>query len=243
MNRDGYLTISVDDGHPFDCKTVDLLNKYGLKATFYIPKTNPEREVMSESDVKMIARDFEIGGHTYNHKPLSKLTGNEIEKELKDGKDWMEQLLRKEVVAFCYPRGKFNARVINAVRNTGFKGARTCMYNLNAFANDPFLWGVSTHAYSHSAAVQIRHALLERNFKGVVDFFRVHKAHVDWIDHFKAAVEHVEKNGGVAHLYFHSWEIDELNAWTKLEDLFRYLSGKKGLIRLTNGELFTIKDH
>ena len=47
MKDTGYLTISVDDGHPTDFKSAELLARYGLKATFYIPARNPEREVMT----------------------------------------------------------------------------------------------------------------------------------------------------------------------------------------------------
>lgn len=240
MSQDKYLTISVDDGHPTDLKSAELLSKYGLKATFYIPRINSEKAVMKESDIKIIAESFEIGGHTYSHKPLSNLADNEIKKEVQDGKRWLEQLLGREIIPFCYPRGKFNSSVIRAVRDSGFKGARTCMYNLNDFPKNPFLWGVGTHAHSHSRTVQIRHAILEKNFKGLVNFFLVHKGNVDWINHFKLVVEYVERNGGIVHLYLHSWEIDKLNEWRRLEDLFRYLSAKKSFKRLTNGELFMI---
>lgn len=235
-----YLTVSVDDGHPTDFKSAELLSKYGLKATFYIPKMNPEREVMEESEIKIIGNSFEIGGHTYGHKPLLGISESEIKREILDGKTWIEQLQGKEVNAFCYPRGKFNPIVIRALKDAGFKGARTCMYNLNDFPKDPFCWGVSTHAYSHSKTIQIRHAILEKNFKGLFNFFLIQKGEVDWVDQFKFAVEYVERNGGIAHLYFHSWEIDKLNEWKRLEDLFRYLSGKKDLKRITNGELFNM---
>lgn len=242
MIQDKYLTISIDDGHPSDCKSAELLSKYGLKATFYIPKINPEREVMDEPVIKKLADAFEIGGHTYSHKPLCGIPVNEIKKEVQDGKNWIEQLLGREVTAFCYPRGKFNTSIINAVRDSGFKGGRTCMYNLNDFPKNPFLWGVSTHAYSHSKAIQIRHAILENNFKGLLNFFLAQRSSVDWVNQFKFAIEYVERSGGVAHLYLHSWEIDKLNEWKRLEGLFRYLSGKKDLKRLTNGELFIMHD-
>jgi len=238
MVQGKYLTISVDDGHPTDYKSAELLSKYGLKATFYIPKINLEREVMEESAIKRIADSFEIGGHTYRHKPLCNVPDIEIKKEVQDGKNWMEQLLGREIVAFCYPRGKFNSFIINTVKDSGFKGARTCMWNLNDFPKNPFLWGFSTHAHTHSIAIQIRHAILENNFKGLLNFFLVQKGSVDWVNQFKFTVEYVEQNGGIAHLCFHSWEIDEFNEWRRLEDLFRYLSEKKDLKRVTNGELF-----
>lgn len=240
MPEDGYLTISVDDGHPADRRTGDLLWKYGLKATFYIPARNQERKVMGAPDISAIAAFFDVGAHGYNHKPLKGMPEKEIKKEVRDGKDWLEQLLGREVVSFCYPKGKFDANVIRFVRETGFKGGRTCMFNINGFPRNPFLWGLSTNAYPHSIAVQVRHALLEGNFQGMIDFFRIHKASIDWVYHFELAVRHVERNGGIAHLYFHSWEIDELDEWGRLEDLCRYLSEESDLKRVTNNELFTL---
>jgi peptidoglycan-N-acetylglucosamine deacetylase len=235
-----YLTISVDDGHPADQRSADLLSKYGLKATFYIPKTNPERKVMDEPSIKRIAQSFEIGGHTYSHKALCNSSAEEIEREVKGGKRWMEQLLGKTIIAFCYPRGKFNSAAIKAVRDSGFKGARTCRFNLNHFPSNPYLWGISAQAHLHSMSVQVRHAVVGRNLQGLLNFFYIHKGCTDWVIQFKNAVEFVRNNAGVAHLYFHSWEIDQLSEWGKLEDLFQYLSGIKDLERVTNGELFSM---
>ncbi len=235
-----YLTISIDDGHPKDLMTAELLNKFALKATFYIPIKNPEREVMGKFDIITISEHFEIGGHTYNHRPLNGIPKKVVEREINDGKKYLEQLLGKQVISFCYPKGKFNAMIAAVVRDAGFMGARTCMFNLNYFPKNPYLCGVSTHAYSHSKAIQIRHAILERNFCGLMDFFRIQKGRVDWVDQFKLAVDYVEQHGGIAHLYLHSWEIDELNQWERLGDLFAFLSQKSGLKHITNGELFIL---
>lgn len=241
MVQSRYLTISVDDGDPADCKTAELLSKYGLKATFYIPKINPEREVAGELVIKEIAQAFEIGGHTYSHKPLTGISQEETREEVRNGKTWLEQLLSRKIVSFCYPRGKFNASVIGAVKDAGFKGARTCMYGLIDFPDNPFMWGLSTHAHSHTKFVQVRHAVLENNFKGLLNFFLIQKGSVDWVDNFKFSVEHVAANGGIAHLYLHSWEMDRFNEWERLEGLFRFLSGKNSLERVTNGELFALR--
>jgi peptidoglycan-N-acetylglucosamine deacetylase len=114
------------------------------------------------------------------------------------------------------------------------------MFNINDFPQNPFVWGVSINAYPHSIAIQVRHALLEQNFKGMIDFFRIHKASVDWTSHFKLAVRHVAQRGGIAHLYLHSWEIDELKEWGHLEGLFGYLSSQADLRRVTNGDLLRL---
>ena len=61
MKKPSYLTISIDDGHPTDFKSAGLLAKYGLKATFYIPAHNPEREVMAPARVRELSESFESG--------------------------------------------------------------------------------------------------------------------------------------------------------------------------------------
>jgi peptidoglycan/xylan/chitin deacetylase (PgdA/CDA1 family) len=238
MNEPGYLTISVDDGHPTDLKAAELLAKYDLSATFYVPARNPEREVMSPEEIREIGAKFETGSHTFNHRPLKHLDREEARAEIQDGKRWLEEVTGKKVVPFCYPRGKFDQTTVELVREADFAGARTCMFNVSSYPQNPFLWGVSTHAYSHSAVTQIRHALLEGNFRGVSSFLLLHKCARDWGEHFLHAVDFVERYGGVAHLYFHSWEIEEQNQWKKLELLLKGISERKALARVTNGELF-----
>jgi len=151
--KPSYVTFSVDDGHPTDLTTAELLQKYELKATFYIPLRNAERCVMSGSQIQQLGRQFEIGAHTVNHVALTSLNKEQAWSEVKDGKIWLENLLGNEVVSFCYPRGKFSATTAALVRKAGFLGARTCLFNLVEFPGDPFCWGVSTHAYNHSPAV------------------------------------------------------------------------------------------
>lgn len=234
-----YLTISVDDGHPTDLKTAELLKKNGLKATFYVPATNPEQPVMPKNDLKTLSNDFEIGAHTFSHLPLLSMSYEKAREEIYKGKQWVEDLTGKKALSFCYPQGKFRPSIVELAKQAGFAGARTCMFNLNSFPQNPFLWGVSTHAYPHSALTQVRHALLERNFRGLVNFFVIHRMYQDWSEHFLRAVRHVEQHGGVAHLFFHSWEIDARGEWQKLARLFETLAQNPTLQRVTNGELFT----
>jgi hypothetical protein len=240
MINQGFVTISVDDGHPTDLRTKDLLEKYGLEATFYIPATNPERPVMSRTEIRQLARRFEIGGHTMNHLPLKSVAPERARAEISGGKKWLEDLLGISVPSFCYPRGKFNARIASLVEEAGFLGARTCFFNLNTFPKNPFFWGVSTHASPHSPFIQVRHALLERNFAGAVNYFRVFKASRDWQIHFSHSLEYVARKGGIAHLYLHSWEIESFGHWAKLESVFRAIAANSRLTKITNGGLYKL---
>lgn len=238
MNR--YVTISIDDGHPTDVKTAELLEKYGLAATFYLPSNNAERPVMRSSDIREIARRFEVGGHTLNHTPLRFLRPEKAWAEIRDGKSWLEHEVGRPVVSFCYPRGKFNGKLAAMVKQAGFLGARTCLQNVTSFPKNPFCWGVSTHAGDHSVYIQIRHALLEGNLAGARNYFRTYDCATEWDTHFMYALDDVEVHGGIAHLYLHSWEIDESQHWVKLEHVFESISARTTLTRITNGALFSL---
>jgi peptidoglycan/xylan/chitin deacetylase (PgdA/CDA1 family) len=235
-----FVTISVDDGHPSDLATAELLAQLGLKATFYIPKSNPERAVLAPAQISEIATTFEIGGHTLHHLPLVQLPQTNARDEIWGCKQWLEDLLGRPALSFCYPRGKYNSSIRNFVAQAGFRGARTCHFNLNHASKDPFQVGVSTHAFSHSTAVQLRHAILQRNFKGMVNYVLVHRMTSDWQTHFRISLDWVEKNGGVAHLYLHSWEIEERNEWRRLADTLRDAASRTRVKRITNGDLFSL---
>jgi len=237
---DRFVTISIDDGDITDLRTAELLQKYGLQATFYIPARNPERPVMPPNHVQELSARFEVGAHTLNHAPLKSLSDSQAWMEISQGKHWLEDTIGEKVISFCYPRGKFNGSTPALVKKAGFLGGRTCLFNLHAFPRNPFLWGVSTHAYSHSKLMQLRHAAWERNFAGLVNFVRTYNGTTDWQRHFLYALNHVEQHGGIAHLYLHSWEIDELGQWERLEAVFAMISQHPSVSKVTNGALFQL---
>ena len=234
---DRYVTISVDDGDAGDMKTADLLHKYGLQATFYVPGRNPERPVISPAQVRELSQRFEVGSHTLNHTPLKFLSDRKAEREITEGKQWMEDVLGKPVHSFCYPRGKFNGTTPVLVEKAGFLGARTAQMNLHECPRNRFLCGVSTLAYSLSKMIHVRHALLERNFTGMRNFFGEYKGATDWKEHFFHALDYVETHGGIAHLMLHSWQFEELGDWHNLASVFDSISQRR-LVSVTNGDLF-----
>ena len=235
-----FVTISVDDGHPTDLRTAELLSKYGLKATFYVPAQNPERTVLAADGLRELAKTFELGGHTMRHVVLNSLPRERAWAEITECKQWLEDLTGQRVASFCYPRGKFDRGLAELVRRAGFAGARTCLFNLSEFPRDPFMWGVSSHAFPHSHTNQMRHALWEGNFAGAWNYWRTHRGAREWVPHFYCALQHVEAHGGIAHLYLHSWEIEAMGQWETLEGVFQEIARRAALVRVTNGELFDL---
>jgi peptidoglycan/xylan/chitin deacetylase (PgdA/CDA1 family) len=233
------LTVSVDDGHPTDLHVAEILARCGLNATFYVPARNPEREVISLGQVRDLATRFEIGSHTVNHVDLTTLSRAAAWEEIKGSQQWVEDTTSAPAMAFCYPRGKHNTCLAAMVKAAGFSGARTTMVNLTGIPKDPFRWGVSTQAYSHSSAIQIRHALIEGNFAGLMACASTFRFATQWDKHLWMAVDYVQKCGGVVHLFLHGWEIAELDQWGRLERVLDDLANRKELTCVTNGDLFS----
>ena len=64
------LTTSWDDGYPLDLRVAELLVKYGLQGTFYIP-SETGHPILRDEQVSELAKAFEVGAHTLHHVDLT----------------------------------------------------------------------------------------------------------------------------------------------------------------------------
>ena len=156
------ITTSWDDGHPLDLKLAELLGKYDIPATFYISIDNVERQSMNPSEIKQIGQSFDIGGHTYHHLNLLRVSLKEAEKEIAEGKRRLEEITSRELFSFCYPWGRFNHQVINIVKEAGFIGARTT-HSLTRNIKDPFKMSTTINATDWWFAPYIKHSFTSQD--------------------------------------------------------------------------------
>lgn len=194
-----YVTIetSWDDFHADDGRLADLLRRYDIPATFYVPVN----ETLGRDDeVKELANDFEIGSHTINHPVLSSLSVDELNSEVADSKEWLENLLKMNVNSFCYPKGKYNERVIQAVKEAGYTEARTVDVLETKEPKDPFIKKTTIHVYPR------------KEYKGRY-----------WHGMARDYLRTVAVNGGYFHLWGHSWEVTKLDEWENLTRFFKIM--------------------
>lgn len=234
----GIITTSWDDGHPLDQKVGDLLAKYNLQGTFYIPRENIEqRPVLTPGQIRELSVNFEIGAHTEHHRDLTKLPLPEADREIRNGKSFLEDVLGREVKLFCFPRGRFNTMVTNLVRQAGFRAARTLVdFRLQPPHSRDFLMPVSIQAYPHSRSIYLRHLLKEGNGRGLLTYLVRLKMGTGWTNLCRAMINQVTRTGGVFHLWGHSWEIEEKNLWIDLEKIFDFISNTSELRYMSNSE-------
>lgn len=230
------VTTSWDDGDPADLKVASLLGTRGLPGTFFIPMTGYRgRQTLMPSDLRsMAAEGFEIGAHSVTHRTLQGLPQSEIEHEVRGSKDALEGILGCEVPMFCYPRGKFDQRVSDQLKAAGFRGARTTrMLSIETdFAR--FDMPTSLQAYPHTDWTYIKNIAKARRPARLLDYIGQFRGTENWVTLGKILFDRVMKDGGIWHLYGHSWEIEELGLWTGLAELLDYVRGRQGIHYATN---------
>ena len=136
------LTFSFDDGVTQDVRMVELLDKYGLKATFNLNSEKlglPRIMVQASgrriahskigaSDVKALYKDHEVAVHTLKHINLTTLDEAEIIHQVEEDRKNLEALVGYDIVGMAYPCGGVNNddRVAAIIRDhTKIRYART----------------------------------------------------------------------------------------------------------------------
>lgn len=232
------VTTSWDDGHPLDLKLAKLLKKYGIPATFYIPIESIERETMSSNQIKRISKNFDIGGHTYHHLDLTSITENEAYYEILEGKRILEEITGKKIETFCYPGGFYNNKIKELVKKAGFKMARTIRMLEYLPPNDRYQVGTTIFVGCNSRG-HFRHAFLKRSLSNLkLPLWLLYKRSFDgWVEMTKDSLDFMKNNGGILHLWGHSWKIDKREQWKELESLFQTISNIEGIKIVDNSDL------
>jgi peptidoglycan/xylan/chitin deacetylase (PgdA/CDA1 family) len=231
------VTTSWDDGHPLDLKLAELLQKYDVPATFYIPICYAKRGCMNPQQIREIAARFDVGGHSYHHIRLTKVPPEAAEKELKNGKKELQEITGKEVISFSYPYGNFNNGLIRLARDAGFIGARTLML-LTRTIRDPFREGTMANAGNSWFTHYLLHSLASRDPHLSLFVLKNNLFLKGWEKIALETLRFVVDNGGIWHLWGHSWEIEENGDWARLERVFQEINGlSEQILKKNNSQL------
>jgi peptidoglycan/xylan/chitin deacetylase (PgdA/CDA1 family) len=218
---------SWDDGHPLDARLADLLDRFGLKATFFVPIHNLEgRPVLSTQSLCRLDGRFEIGGHTLDHAPLTELSQTECVHQIVQGKVALEQQLGHAIAGFCYPRGKWNERVRETVKRAGFTYARTIENFRLDCGKDRFSMPTLMQIFPHDKQVLLRNYIRYGHYIARFKALTIVLQNNSWMDILIKFLDADLDESSVLHIWGHSWEIEEQELWTKLEELFSIIASR-----------------
>ncbi len=144
------VALTFDDGphYKYTEQILDILKKYGVKATFFVIGVNAEKYPQK---VKRISDEgHEIGNHTYSHLNLKELDEKEIRQELIKGERIIEKITAKKPKLLRPPGGTYSDAVVKTASEMG------C---------DVILWSQDTRDWAHTPADKIACGIID-NVKG-----------------------------------------------------------------------------
>jgi peptidoglycan/xylan/chitin deacetylase (PgdA/CDA1 family) len=134
------IVISIDDGFR-NTHSVGLpaLRAHGWPAVLNLTLSHLGPSWgLSEGRVRGLLRaGWELGSHTFTHPDLTQLDDARLRREVAGSKRALERRFDVRISFFCYPAGRFDARVVAAVRRAGFRGATTTIEG-RAVREEPF---------------------------------------------------------------------------------------------------------
>ena len=222
------VTFSFDDGVTQDKRLIEILNKYGLKATFNLNSailgTNGElnrndhivrHDKNHANEVAKIYKGHEVAVHTLVHPNLTELSDDGVIWQVEEDRKLLESLVGYMVRSMAYPCGGVNTdeRVASVIRNnTKIEFARTITSSDNFDIPDNLLRYNPTVYYIEK----------EKLFSLGEKFLNLKT-----------------DKPQVLYVWGHSYEMDaEYISWQEFEEFCKMISGKEDIFYGTNGQIF-----
>ncbi len=144
-NHAGMIALTFDDGpHPkYTPEILDILDEYGIKATFFVVGENVG--YYSNIVKEEIARGHEIGNHTYEHKNISEYGGQALMQEIKKCEDALASLNYSSKL-FRPPEGALGAEQGRQIKELDYR---------------VILWNLDTRDWAHNTPWQISNYLMK----------------------------------------------------------------------------------
>lgn len=114
------LTYDAGDGASATPYLLDILNKYDVKATFFL--TGKWIEKYPDIGRQIVNLGQEIGNHTFSHPDLTNITRNEIIAEVVKAENTIKKFTNTDCkLIFRPPFGAWNREVLEAIGEAGYQ--------------------------------------------------------------------------------------------------------------------------
>lgn len=134
------VVITFDDNQPSQYDVaLPIIEKYGHMAVFYMVsnRIGAKGFLSGEQILDMQKRGMAIESHTISHRVLTALPAAEVERDLRESKQVLEELLGKPVLHVAYPGTAHNQTVRDRAKAAGYVTA-TIMDPRTATEKDDF---------------------------------------------------------------------------------------------------------
>lgn len=121
------VVLTFDDGYPGDVSVaLPVLRKHRWPGVLNLQIGN-----LVPARVRALLRGgWEVDSHTFTHQDLTTLDAARLRHEVADSRVWIQRVFGVRASFFCYPAGRYDARVVRAVRAAGYLAATTTRFGL-----------------------------------------------------------------------------------------------------------------
>jgi peptidoglycan/xylan/chitin deacetylase (PgdA/CDA1 family) len=121
------VVVSFDDGYLGDYTHArPVLRALGWPGVLNVVLHNVGPGGLTPHEIRgLLADGWELDSHTLTHPDLTTLDATALRRELVDSRSALRRRFGVRADFFCYPSGRYDARVIAAVRAAGYLGATT----------------------------------------------------------------------------------------------------------------------
>lgn len=145
------IVLTFDDGpHPKQTRQIlDVLDRYGIKATFFVIGVNVKNYPGIIAEVQ--ARGHEIANHTTTHSHASRLDMNALQKEIKECDNAVYEQIGKHCKYFRPPEGAMTDSMRQVVKELGYTSV---------------FWTLDTRDWAHTPPDQISDYIIQNAKNG-----------------------------------------------------------------------------
>ena len=218
------ITFSYDDGVTQDERLISLFNKYGLKCTFNVNSgylghpgellregVHVRHDKIAPDRLRAVYEGHEVATHSVTHPYLTRLSDEEVIREIEDDRIRLSEILGYEVVGHAYPMGDCDRRVADLLRDhTGVKYARTVTSTHN--------FDIQTDMHLFNPTVY-HHREMDEMFRLGEEFLKLET------DEPK-----------LFYIWGHAYEFDIHNDWKRFEEFLEMISNREDIFYGTNRE-------
>lgn len=123
------VALTFDDGPKpeFSIPLLDLLDKYGVRATFFV--VGKEAKTYPDIIYRMATAGHDVGNHTFSHIRLDTMSEKEIALELSSTNEILKEITGQDIHIFRPPGGRYNQLVLHQLAPLHLQAI---MWNVNA---------------------------------------------------------------------------------------------------------------
>jgi peptidoglycan/xylan/chitin deacetylase (PgdA/CDA1 family) len=134
--------ITFDDGFRGIYENFEFFQERRIAITvFLISGRIGEKNYMQRHEIETLLKTglLKIGSHTVSHSNLDEHDDVRLKSELCDSKKKLEDMFGVEISDLCYPRGRFNKKIVEISKKSGYIRQFSC---LAGSYNDSYMPGV-----------------------------------------------------------------------------------------------------